>query len=100
MKGKSAAILVLILAISVFAGFFVYPKGLGQKWLPWKLGLDLIGGSHLVYEIDTSAVTDQDRQSVIDGLRDVIEKRVNLFGVSEPQVFTAKAGDSNRLVVE
>ncbi|HBT74439.1 TPA: protein translocase subunit SecD [Candidatus Wolfebacteria bacterium] len=34
------------------------------------------------------------------GLKDVIERRVNLFGVSEPQVITAKEGDSHRLIVE
>ncbi|MBI2604098.1 MAG: preprotein translocase subunit SecD [Candidatus Harrisonbacteria bacterium] len=45
-------------------------------------------------------VTGADRDSVLNGLRDVIEKRVNLFGVSEPQVFIAKGADSYRLVVE
>ena len=43
---------------------------------------------------------ERDRASVTNGLRDVIEKRVNLFGVSEPQVYTAKSGDSYRLIVE
>src|SRR3989344_6183518 len=44
------------------------------------------------------AVTD--RESVANGLRDVIERRVNLSGVREPQVVTAKSGDAHRLNVE
>ncbi|MCL5004591.1 MAG: protein translocase subunit SecD, partial [Patescibacteria group bacterium] len=68
--------------------------------LPWKLGLDLVGGTHLIYEIDMSQVAGVDRDSVIAGLRDVIEKRVNLFGVAEPSIVTAKEGDSYRLIVE
>jgi len=93
-------ILVLILAIAVLAGFFVFPGAFGNKFLPWKLGLDLVGGAHLIYEIDTSQILENDRESVVEGLRDVIERRVNLFGVSEPQVFTAQSGNSDRLIVE
>jgi preprotein translocase subunit SecD len=100
MRKQSVAILVLILIITALGAFFVYPKGFGANKLPWRLGLDLVGGSHLVYEIDMSGVIDIDRDSVASGLRDVIERRVNLFGVAEPQVFNAKAGDANRLVVE
>lgn len=86
--------------LAVIAGFFVFPKGLGEKVLPWKLGLDLVGGSYLVYEVDMSAVEAGDRNSVFSGLRDVMEKRVNVFGVSEPRVTTAKRGDSYQLIVE
>ena len=62
--------------------------------------MDLVGGSHLVYQVNLVGVQAGDRESVVNGLRDVIEKRVNLFGVSEPQVFVSKAGDNYRLVVE
>lgn len=100
MRARATLILILIILVSVFAGFFVFPKGLGGKWLPWRLGLDLVGGAHLVYEIDMSGVTDVDRDSVASGLRDVIERRVNLFGVAEPQVVIAKSGGSYRLVAD
>ncbi|NCN95036.1 protein translocase subunit SecD, partial [Candidatus Wolfebacteria bacterium] len=73
---------------------------LGGKFLPWRLGLDLIGGTHLVYEMDMSQVASSDKDSAVAGLRDVIERRVNLFGVSEPQVVSAKEGNSYRLIVE
>ncbi|MEK7174535.1 MAG: protein translocase subunit SecD [Patescibacteria group bacterium] len=93
--------LALIIALAVLGGFFVYPQSpIGSKWRSWRLGLDLVGGSHLVYRVDLSGVPEGDRQSVLNGLRDVIERRVNLFGVSEPQVFLAKSGDADELVVE
>jgi protein-export membrane protein SecD len=47
-----------------------------------------------------SEVESSDRDATMSGLRDVIERRVNLFGVSEPRVETLKVGDSYRLVVE
>ena len=62
--------------------------------------MDLVGGAHLVYEVDMSKTSSEERDSVMAGLRDVIERRVNLFGVSEPQVVSAKEGDSYRLIVE
>ena len=45
-------LLVLVLLASVAAGFFVYPKGYVASLRPWRLGLDLVGGSHLTYEVD------------------------------------------------
>ncbi len=68
--------------------------------MPWRLGLDLVGGSHLVYNVDLSGVPSKDQASVLNGLRDVIERRVNLFGVSEPQVYLGKSGDRSELIVE
>ena len=101
MRKNPGAFLGIIILLAVLAGFFVYPVYLGYKSRPWKLGLDLEGGSHLVYEIDLSAVAAADRDSVLDGVRDVIERRVNLFGVGEPQVFLAKGGSERpELIVE
>lgn len=53
---------------------------------PFNLGLDLQGGSHLVYEADVSGIAEVDRVGALEATRDVIERRVNLFGVSEPVV--------------
>lgn len=101
MKNTSVILaFVIILSLAVLAAFFVYPAGFGKKFRPWKLGLDLVGGSHLIYEVDLSQVDLKDRDSVLSGLREVIERRVNLFGVSEPQVFVAKSGEASQLVVE
>ena len=62
--------------------------------------MDLAGGSLLTYQVDLSKVNSADRDSVVTGLRDVIERRVNLFGVSEPRVYTENAAGATRLVVE
>ena len=100
MRKYPVLFLLVIIGAAVLAGFFVYPKNFGAEYRPWRLGLDLIGGSHLVYRVDLSQVSSEDRESVLGGLRDVIERRVNLFGVSEPQIFVAKSGESSELIVE
>ncbi|MDO8302323.1 MAG: preprotein translocase subunit SecD, partial [Sedimentisphaerales bacterium] len=92
--------LSLIVVVAVVSAVFVYPAGFGGKNLPWRLGLDLVGGSHLVYRVDLSNIGAGDRDSVLNGLRDVIERRVNLFGVSEPQVYIGKSGEQSELIVE
>ncbi len=100
MRRHPGLFLAIIIIVAIAAGFFVWPKGIGAKVMPWKLGLDLVGGSHLVYNVDLSNVSSSDQASVVAGLRDVIAKRVNLFGVSQPNVYTAQSGNQAQLVVE
>jgi len=52
--------------------------------LGMRLGLDLEGGVHLLYQADLTNITDP--KGVMEGTRDVIERRVNVLGVSEPTV--------------
>lgn len=99
-KAKNGLLSFLIVLSAVVAAFFVYPKGFGAKVLPWHLGLDLVGGSYLVYEVDMTNIASADQSSVLSGLRDVMERRVNVFGVSEPRVTTAKRGSVHELIVE
>jgi protein-export SecD/SecF family membrane protein len=99
MRRPGIALALIVLA-AIAAGFFVYPAGFGAEWRPWRLGLDLVGGSHLTYQVDLSKVQGKDRDAVVNGLRDVIERRVNLFGVGEPQVFVASQGGDTHLIVE
>lgn len=68
--------------------------------LPFHLGLDLQGGTHLVYEADLSNISSEERNDSMEGIRDVIERRVNLFGVTEPVVQINKTKNSYRLIVE
>jgi protein-export membrane protein SecD len=68
--------------------------------LPFSLGLDLQGGTHLEYEADLSQIEASEHVSAMDGVRDVIERRVNAMGVSEPIVQTTRAGDNYRVSVE
>ena len=71
-------------------------------WLrvPFRLGLDLKGGVQLIYEADVRNVPSGDEASALAGVRDVIERRVNVFGVSEAVVQTARAGNDWRVIVE
>lgn len=67
---------------------------------PFKLGLDLQGGTHLVYRADLSRIEKGERREAMQGLRDVIERRVNLFGVVEPKVQIQQTSEEQRLMVE
>jgi len=64
------------------------------------LGLDLAGGSHLVFEADLSGIQADIRETAITGVRNVIERRVNLFGVSEPNIQISTFEGKERINVE
>lgn len=64
------------------------------------LGLDLSGGSHVVLEADMKDIPSSDRASALESAREVIERRVNFFGVSEPTVQSARSNDQYRIIVE
>lgn len=65
------------------------------KELPFRLGLDLSGGTSLTYDLDLSVIEPSDRINAAEGARDVIERRVNMFGVSEPNVQVNKTAQGN-----
>ena len=65
------------------------------KELPFRLGLDLSGGTSLTYDLDLSVIEPSDRLNAAEGARDVIERRVNMFGVSEPNVQVNKTAQGN-----
>ena len=104
-------IFIGVLVLAILSGIFAYPnyydKGidfLNSKfsWTlphfpekPYVLGLDLQGGVSLVYQADLSQTAD--KSGAMSGLRDVIERRVNMFGVSEPIV---QIQGQDRLLVE
>jgi protein-export membrane protein SecD len=77
---------------------------IGVPRLPDKgfnLGLDLQGGAHLVYHAKTDQLAASDRADAVQGVRDVIERRVRGgLGVSEPLVQTTQVGGDYRIIVE
>ena len=99
-----------ILVVAVLAGLVAWPHGpnlnlkpLGigvNKELKIHEGLDLEGGSHLVYEADMAKVPEGERAERLSGVVDVIDRRVNALGVSEPLVQENKSGDNYRVIVE
>ncbi len=98
--------ILILTIILVTLAFFVYPQ-LPNKWLgstflkiperPFRLGLDLLGGAHLVYQADLANISENEKDDSMEGVRDVIERRVNLYGVGEPNV---QISGGNRLIVE
>lgn len=95
----------LLLAGTAVA-FFVYTTEMGtSSSFAFKLGLDLKGGTHLVYQADVSKVAPGDVSGAMTSLQQVIERRVNLFGVSEPLVQVEETSivsgpKQQRLIVE
>lgn len=92
----SAVLVVALLAI----GYFVYSPAKA-----FKLGLDLNGGTELVYKADVSEIEVGRIGDSMEALRDVIERRVNVFGVSEPIIQVEEASlvsgvEEHRLIVE
>ncbi|MDO8514570.1 MAG: protein translocase subunit SecD [bacterium] len=99
---RTIALLILVAGLGI--GWYVYSsQHSGSR--PFKLGLDLSGGTQLVYRAKLDAIVGSDVADSMASLRDTIERRVNLFGVSEPIVQTEHAGTlagspEERLIVE
>lgn len=114
---RNGKILAAIIAISALLFVFVLPQAVNRSinWIasylptsiagsfphvpvvPFHLGLDLVGGAHLLYEADFSGLGDVSTADAMEGIRDVVERRVNYFGVAEPVV---QISGTDRLIVE
>lgn len=117
--------IILIAVFAVFLGLTTNPKPLPEmeteiwgitslwNWMQQStvsLGLDLQGGTQLDYQIDLSDArsrnadedpdNDVDITALLDGVKDVIERRVNSLGVSEPSIYLSSAGEEQHIVVE
>ncbi|TDP94752.1 preprotein translocase subunit SecD [Halanaerobium saccharolyticum] len=88
-KQKRRIKLIIILAIMAFAAFLYFQHGI-------NLGLDLQGGAHIVLQ----AKPTEEREindTVMTGIKSVIERRVNQLGLSEPLI---QRQGSDRIIVE
>ncbi|MDD3085271.1 MAG: hypothetical protein PHU32_05295, partial [Candidatus ainarchaeum sp.] len=117
VKQKNRIILALVsiffIVISIKVGDVYYNKFV--SWLsgktnnvvslpqlnedPFHLGLDLQGGVQLTYRADVSQISDADKDDVLEGVRDVIESRINAFGVNEPNIQINKTVDNDYQVI-
>lgn len=66
----------------------------------FKKGLDLKGGIKIVLRADTSKIADSEKDNALEAAREVISRRVNLLGVTEPNISTVKLGGEARIIVE
>lgn len=97
-----------VIFLTFLAGVVAYPRSVAR--VPWlgktvaelrvNLGLDLQGGIHLEYKVDTSQIPDEKRSEALQASLAVIERRVNAFGVGEPLVQLSRAGNEDRIIVE
>jgi len=85
LKHRARAVMLVIVAVAI--GYFVYSTQVSDS-NPFRLGLDLSGGSHLVFSADVSKLAAADVADSMTALRNDVENRVNQFGVSEPLVQT------------
>lgn len=93
----------LLAAFSLTGWYFLVNQASPEAKYPFRFGLDLVGGTELIYRADTVGLEDVD--GAMQSLKEVIERRVNVFGVSEPLIQTEKAGlvsgnTDERLIVE
>lgn len=125
---KQWQIFVLIVVLTFFAGLVALPQQLplrfqwrnfsfdrvlvrppleftlaGKRFSlerPLKQGLDIQGGMQVVLQADMSQIDEADREVALESAREVILKRVDLYGINEPVVQTSVRGDDYRLLVE
>jgi protein-export membrane protein SecD len=104
---------ILVLSLIAWLGSYPQPYNAFAQWVedvtplallqipeaPLTLGLDLQGGVHLTYTADMSNIADADKTAALEGVRDVIERRVNAFGVGEPIVQSTSA-NGYRVIVD
>jgi len=110
MKNRHFLKVGAILLTAVILAFVSLPPDIQKNLVPatpqqlldnkYHLGLDLQGGSQLDYKMDLDKVPKADQKTVIDGVMNVINTRVNGLGVSEPNIYLSTVGEEQHLIVE
>ena len=96
MRRGNVYLLIFILALVGFSLWSIVPintRLLGPNGL--RLGLDLKGGSYLVYQADVSDIEPEYRNEAMRGVKDVVEKRINALGITESTVRIQEYGGEN-----
>ena len=65
-----------------------------------KQGLDIQGGMQVVLQAQMGNIAPEDREQAIQSAREIILRRVDMYGINEPVVQTAKMGEDYRIIVE
>ncbi|MFA6321964.1 MAG: protein translocase subunit SecD [Candidatus Buchananbacteria bacterium] len=107
-QNKIRLALAGVITLAILAILIDFPGQLTKTGFPvpsflnlsYRLGLDLQGGTQLIYEADLSKIPSTEQATAVEGVRDVIERRVNSFGVAEPLVQTSKVANNYRIIAE
>jgi len=96
---KSLSLIILLFLLTIL---FNHPLGskILKKDFPLKKGLDLQGGTHLVLQADMKDIDSSDQLTALESVKEIISKRVDMYGVSEPIIQTSTYKDSFKLIVE
>ncbi len=84
---------ILVILVAAFAIWLSYPpldvhdnEGNLVEEGKIRLGLDLQGGMHLVLQVDTSKLSENERKDAPQRALEVIRNRIDQFGVLEPVI--------------
>ena len=101
MRSRNVYLLIFILALFGFALWSIVPLDrdvFGREGL--RLGLDLAGGSYLVYQADVSDIEPEYRDEIIEGVKGVIERRINALGITEPIIQLQKQEGEYNIAIQ
>ena len=99
---------IAVIFLALVSGLIAYPEAV-SKIPPLfdffskpkiNLGLDIQGGIHMEYQADVSEIESAKIPEAMQAVQDVVERRVNAFGVAEPTIYTTRSGNDQRLIVE
>jgi len=101
LRSRNVYLLIFILALFGFALWSVVPLDrnvFGREGL--RLGLDLAGGSYLVYQADVSDIEPGTEYEVMEGVKAVIERRINALGITESTAQIQKHEGEYNIVIQ
>jgi preprotein translocase subunit SecD len=126
-KTKSRSLLWLVF-ITIIAGYIAFPNRLAvdktifgrqiqfainkkpidfyfwgkrvYKDFQLRKGLDIQGGMQVVLRAKMDNIEPEDRETALESAREIISRRVDLYGISEPTIQAARLEDDYRLIVE
>ena len=101
MRSRSIYLLIFILVLFGLALWSIVPLDknvFGREGL--RLGLDLAGGSYLVYQAKVTDVEPKNRDEIMDGVKGVIERRINALGITEATVQIQKQQEDYNIVIQ
>ncbi len=98
---KNISFIIFIILLTIFAGSIVWPNepGFLSKNTKMHLGLDLQGGVQITYKADLSNIEKDSQDEAINSLVEVINRRVNALGVTEPNIQSTTFTDGNRGII-
>src|SRR3954468_13461664 len=89
-RRRNISVLLLVLALCVAAGAVIATQ-------PTVLGLDLKGGTELVYQARPTPQTPEVTPDAIDRAIEIIPRRTDTLGVSEPEI--SRVGNADGIIV-